>query len=375
MQLPSEIMPKILFIIDHLGCGGAERITLQLAEFLAKHNHQVHLAVLNGRVNYYSTSPTVLYTDLKLSESFAYGKMWKNKFLSYDEKEKIDALMKQNFDLIIIGYNNGHWLAPYLKGNVWHWIHGDLLEIRKFSHPLKQLKEHIRFFRNKRKFTQLFKQRNIITVNRDLENKAKLYAEPNKTITIANGVDIPEELLNQSQNFKKKWDVIFVGRLVPIKQVDHAIKAFAMSNLQGKMAIVGDGSERKKLEALTKELGISDRVDFLGWMDDPRKLMLQSKCLVMSSLYEGSPVTLAEAIALGVPIVSYRSSLGIIDLLSKDSYQTKALVEKQDINDLSKKLISCVQSPYNYSVDLIETIKINYMADKFLELLGSVHIS
>lgn len=363
-------MSKILFIIDHLGCGGAEKITLQLAECLAKKKHSIHLAVLNGRVNHYFPSSLITYTDLQISECFSYGKMWQKKTLQPNDKAKIDKLIAQNFDLIITGYNNGHWLAPYLSGNVWHWIHGDLLEKRNFVNPLKQIKEHIRFFKNKRKFSKLFRNRNLITVNRDLANKAQLYSQPNQITTIANGIDIPPNLLNQSANYKKKWDVIFVGRLVPIKQVDHAIKAFAMSNIHGKMAIVGDGPERKKLEKLSKELGIADRVNFLGWIDDPRELMLQSKCLIMSSLYEGSPVTLAEAIALGVPIISYKSSYGITDLITTPDHSW-CLVEKQNINALAKSLSLCIQKPYVYIPEMKEKVLMSYMINKILDLIST----
>ena len=370
----TEKMSKILFIIDHLGCGGAERITLQLAEYLAANDHSIHLAVLNGRLNYYHCTATATatasidYTDLQLCESFAYGKMWKNKVLSPDEKTKIDTLLTNNFDLIITGYNNGHWLAPYLKGNVWHWIHGDLLEFRNFNNPLKQIKEHIRFFKNKRKFSKLFNHKNLITVNRDLENKAKTYANPSCVRTIANGVQISEDLITRSQSTSKKWDVIFVGRLVPIKQVDHAIKAFALSNLSGKMAIVGDGPERQKLEALARELGISDRVDFLGWVDNPHQFMLKSKCLVLCSLYEGSPVTLAEAISLGVPVVTYNSSLGIKDLFSSDIMQC-ALVNKQDIQGLTSALSQCIQTPYSYSVECMNKVCMKNMEKRFTSLI------
>lgn len=363
----TEKMSKILFVIDHLGCGGAERITLQLAEYLAAHEHSIHLAVLNGRLNYYHCTANVAYTDLQLCESFAYGKMWKNKVLSPDEKTKIDTLLANNFDLIITGYNNGHWLAPYLKGNVWHWIHGDLLEFRKFNNPLKQIKEHIRFFKNKRKFSKLFKNRNLITVNRDLESKAQIYAQPKSTVTIANGVQVSDNLIAQAPYTEKKWDVIFVGRLVPIKQVDHAIKAFSISNITGKMAIVGDGTEREKLETLTKELNISDRIDFLGWIDNPHQLMLQSKCLVMCSLYEGSPVTLAEAIALGVPIISYNSSAGIADLFTLDTAKF-GLVPKQNIKALSSALEKCVQNPYKYNQECIEKVCMDNMQKKILQL-------
>ncbi|MGD9698991.1 MULTISPECIES: glycosyltransferase [unclassified Acinetobacter] len=360
-------MSKILFIIDHLGCGGAERITLQLAEYLAANDHSIHLAVLNGRLNYYHCTSGIDYTDLQLGESFAYGKIWKNKVLSPDEKTKIDTLLTNNFDLIITGYNNGHWLAPYLKGNVWHWIHGDLLEFRKFNNPLKQIKEHIRFFKNKRKFAELFKNRNLITVNRDLESKAQTYAQPKSTVTIANGVQVSDDLIAQAPYTEKKWDVIFVGRLVPIKQVDHAIKAFSISNLTGKMAIVGDGTEREKLETLTKELNISDRIDFLGWIDNPHQLMLQSKCLVMCSLYEGSPVTLAEAIALGVPIISYNSSAGIADLFTIDTAKF-GLVPKQNIKALSSALEKCVQNPYKYNQECIDKVCMDNMQKRILQL-------
>ena len=363
-------MNKILFIIDHLGCGGAEKITLQLAEYLANNGHDIHLAVLNGNLNHYSCSKAIKYIDLKVQISFSKGKMWKNKTLNEYEKHQINELLKYSFDLIITGYNNGHWLAPYLKGNVWHWIHGDLLEVRKFNNPLKQMKEHLRFFKNKRKFSKLFHNRNLITVNRDLENKAKRYANPSSVKTIANGVTVPSQYLNQYSSTDKKWDVIFVGRLVPIKQVDHAIKAFAMSNICGKMAIVGDGSERNKLEELSKELGIADRVNFLGWVDDPRKLMLQSKCLVMSSLYEGSPVTLAEAIALGVPIVSYKSSYGIEDLFS-DEIKSINLVEKQNIQKLSNQLQFVVDRPYLYSEKNQNMINMKNMSDNFLNLTSA----
>ncbi len=65
---------------------------------------------------------------------------------------------------------------------------GNFLEFRNFNNPLKQIKEHIRFFKNKRKFSKLFKNRNLITVNRDLESKAKPILNQNQQSTIANGV-------------------------------------------------------------------------------------------------------------------------------------------------------------------------------------------
>jgi glycosyltransferase involved in cell wall biosynthesis len=363
-------MKKILFIVDDLGKGGAEKITLELAHTLSKNENLVTLAVLNSSKNTLVVDSSIEYIDLNINLKFAFGKLWKAKKLSKNEQATVTSLINErSFDLIILGFHNGYYLGSYLtqKENVWYWIHGDLLEFRKFNNPLKRIKEYIRFFKNKYKFANLFKNKNLITVNRDLEAKAKIYAQPNSTVTIANGVQISEDLIARSKYTEKKWDVIFVGRLVPIKQVDHAIKAFALSNVSGKMAIVGDGSERQKLEALTKELNISDRVDFLGWVDEPHTLMLQSKCLIMSSLYEGSPVTLAEAIALGVPIISYNSSAGIADLFTLDTAKF-GLVPKQNIKALSSALEKCVQNPYKYNQECINKVCMQNMKKQILNL-------
>lgn len=362
-------MHKILFIVDHLGCGGAEKITLKLAEYLASNGHDIHLAVLNGKSNHYSCSKIIKYIDLKIQISFAYGKIWKNKKLTESEVHQINELLKYSFDLIITGYNNGHWLAPYLKGNVWHWIHGDLLEVRKFNNPLKQMKEYLRFFKNKRKFSKLFHNRNLITVNRDLENKAKRYANPSLVKTIANGVNIPPIYLNQYASTEKKWDVIFVGRLVPIKQVDHAIKAFAMSDTDGRMAIVGDGTERQKLEDLTRELKIANRVDFLGWVDYPYEYIASSKCLVVTSRYESFGLVLAESIILKTPIIAYNCSSGVNDIFSLQKDMENYLIPYNNITLLSQKLESCLKSPYNIKQETQEILQIKNMASKFISLI------
>lgn len=366
-------MKKILFIVDDLGKGGAEKITLALAHTLAKSKHLVTLAVLNSSRNTLIVDPSIEYIDLNIDTKFAFGKLWKFKELSTKELQNFSSLInKRNFDLIIIGFHNGYYLGKYLtqKENIWYWIHGDLLEIRRFNNPLKQIKEYFRFFRNKRKFSKLFKNKNLITVNRDLEYKAKLYAQPNSVITIPNGVQISEDIIALSQlQHTKKWDVVFVGRLVPIKQVDHAIKAFAMSNLTGRMAIVGDGSERKRLEALVNELNVSDRVDFLGWIDNPYSFILNSSCLILTSNYEAFGLVLAESLCLNVPIVAYNSSQGVEDIFSLQENMKFFLVELNDYKDLSNKLFLCVNNPYTVLNTTKQHLSIDKSAKKFTDLI------
>ena len=68
--------------------------------------------------------------------------------------------------------------------------------------------------------------------------------------------------------------------------------------------IVGDGELRAKLEQLTKNLGLSDAVSFLGWRQDLPSIYADLDLVVLTSHNEGTPVTLIEAQASGCPVVA-----------------------------------------------------------------------
>ncbi len=102
-----------------------------------------------------------------------------------------------------------------------------------------------------------------------------------------------------------------IGRLEPIKGYDVMIRAFVRlcdaRDLQPAPVLVlaGDGSERGALEALARELGVADRVHFLGWRDDVRGLQRAFTLFTMASRSEGTSVSLLEAMSAGLcPVVT-----------------------------------------------------------------------
>jgi len=80
--------------------------------------------------------------------------------------------------------------------------------------------------------------------------------------------------------------------------------------------LAGDGPERERLEALAAELGVADRVRFLGRREDIPQLLAASDVFALPSLYEGSSLAVLEAMAAGIPIVS--SAIGGTDELIDD---------------------------------------------------------
>jgi glycosyltransferase involved in cell wall biosynthesis len=91
--------------------------------------------------------------------------------------------------------------------------------------------------------------------------------------------------------------VLSVGRLEAVKRIDLAVEAIALADSSIRLVIVGDGSNRPKLEERVEALGISDRVDFAGWVNDD----------TLIELYAG---------ALGVVYVPYDEDYGYVTLES-----------------------------------------------------------
>ncbi|MDP9067850.1 MAG: glycosyltransferase [Actinomycetota bacterium] len=94
-----------------------------------------------------------------------------------------------------------------------------------------------------------------------------------------------------------------VGRLVPIK--DHETLFRAVAGLaEVHVVVLGDGELRQDLRTLVKELGMSERVHFVGWWGDMPSAMSDLDVVALTSRNEGSPVALIEALAAGVPVVA-----------------------------------------------------------------------
>lgn len=116
--------------------------------------------------------------------------------------------------------------------------------------------------------------------------------------------------------------VLFVGRLEPVKGLDHLVRAFAsLRDHDGLHCVMlGEGSERVHLEQLATSLGIAERVHLMGRRANPYSYMAEAAMLVLPSLSEGMSNVLVEAMACGCPIVATEIAGGITqEVLGEDA--------------------------------------------------------
>ena len=131
--------------------------------------------------------------------------------------------------------------------------------------------------------------------------------------------------------------ILTVGRFIAKKAQTHLVTAFAAMKVPGwKLVLCGDGPQRKALESQVSALGIADRVEFAGTVSDLSPYFRRTGIFAFSSLFEGYPNALAEAMVSGLPCVSYDCPTGPAELIIDG--ENGLLVPLADIEALTAAL-------------------------------------
>jgi glycosyltransferase involved in cell wall biosynthesis len=155
---------------------------------------------------------------------------------------------------------------------------------------------------------------------------------PGSVSTIHNGV--PDDDTGVAPKRQGPPMVGSIGRLEPQKGMDVLIRAFAEVE-DANLLIVGDGSERGKLEELAREVGVSDRVRWIGWSDTPGRYLAGLDVFVLPSRNEGFPLAVLEALLAGVAVIA--SDVGSVAEAIRDG-ETGLLVSSEDRGALAAAL-------------------------------------
>jgi glycosyltransferase involved in cell wall biosynthesis len=138
--------------------------------------------------------------------------------------------------------------------------------------------------------------------------------------------------------------LVFVGRVVPIKRLDLLLPALGearKSEPRLRLAVVGDGDERPRLERQAAELGIAGDVLFLGYRRELRPVFAAADVAVLTSDNEGTPVSLIEAAAAGLPAVATDVG-GVREVVTGE---TGIVVPRGDVGGLASAMVEMATDP------------------------------
>jgi glycosyltransferase involved in cell wall biosynthesis len=166
---------------------------------------------------------------------------------------------------------------------------------------------------------------------------------PARVTVLPNGVDVeafrPDAAVRTQVRNKLGLTDEFLwyaaGRLEPVKDYPTMLRAFADLPESAQLVVAGSGSRKSALLRIAESLGIAQRVRFLGFEQDVHRWMQAGDGFVLSSLWEGLPVSLLEAGACGLPCVA-TAVAGTRDVVVDG--QTGYLAQTQDVNSLRRAM-------------------------------------
>ncbi len=164
--------------------------------------------------------------------------------------------------------------------------------------------------------------------------------------------------------------ILAIGRLEVQKNFPNLLRAFALVKHQmpARLIILGEGSERERLTALLAEMGLEGDVLLPGFVGNPASYMARSAVFAMSSSWEGMPVALIEALALGIPVVSTDCPSGPSEVLDRGKYGD--LVPMDDSPALAAAILKVLAGERKVvSQEWLARFDASTITERYLELL------
>lgn len=354
-----------------MGNGGAERVMCILANRWADGGHEVTLLSLSADAPFYHLDDRVRHVRLGVDSvsRTLYEGLWANaRKLRVLRKAITDAMP----DVIVSFLDTTNVLTILSTAGL-----PMPIVVSERVDPVYNT-ELSRSWRLLRWITYPFAERVIVQTKAVLERRSPMRKQ--NVGVIPNPVERPgarHDALNAAMR-DRKW-IIGMGRLTAQKGFDMLLDAFAEvapRHPDWGLRIIGDGPCRVSLEKQTHHLGLEGRILLPGRTRDPYPILAESSLFVLSSRFEGFPNALCEAMACGLPAISFDCPSGPSEIMRNGV--DGVLVPREDVSGLAgamDELMGDPQTRHRFSLrapEVIERFGIERVLDLWEELFSEV---
>lgn len=302
-------MKKILFLINTLRCGGAEKVLIDLANNLSPEKFDITIQTIDNSGSFINRlSKNVRYKTINNKRGILKKVFGHLLTFNISAKSIYKKYIDDNYDVEIAFLEGLPTKIISASTNVnatkIAWVHMDLI---KYFDSLSVYRD---FEENRNCYCKFDK---IACVSESVKEKfIERFGNPGNDIQTVYNVVVDKEIRRKGNEslFNVKHDypvMISCGRLCKQKGFDRLLRIHRKlidENVKHYLWLIGDGEERKEFESYISENGLTKTVTIWGYQDNPYKYIKNADLFVCSSVAEGFSTVVTESAILGTPVIS-----------------------------------------------------------------------
>ncbi len=330
--------------------GGSGVVATELGMLLAEKGHEIHFIASSIPFRLNKWYPNLYFHEVDVNQYSVF------KYPPYDlslASKMAEVARRENLDLLHVHYAIPHAISAYLAKQM---VGGNRLKIITTLHGTDitvlghdpSLQELIRF--------GIEQSDRVTAVSRNLAQETYRLVETKKEIeTVYNFVDDRVYFRRERPNIKHSYGIkedekviIHISNFRQVKRVPDVIDAFALieKHIKAKLLLVGDGPEFTVVCKKVKQLGLNERVHFLGKQENIEEILSFSDLLLLLSEKESFGLTLLEAMACRVPCIG--TNIGGIPEVIEDGI-SGYICELGDTSAVADKAITLLSDTKIYN--------------------------
>lgn len=299
---------KICFLLSKFSKGGGERVVSILSDELLKYYDVDVLLMQEKTIEDYKTNARIVELNSKRTSN--------NYLLLIESVINLKKYIRANKPKVIISFME----LPNLVNLLVPGEHKRYISVRNHMSTKWGTKKNIWNLS-----IYMYKKADVVIsptrlISDDLIQNYKLKKE--KIIIINNPYKISEIRQKVLPKNTDVFHIVTMGSLVKAKGVFPLLQSYIFfckehPEINSKLTFIGKGIEENELRQKVSEAGLTEKVEFKGFMSEPHGVLSQADLYVLASYYEGFPNALVEAMACNVPVIATNCPSGPSEILSK----------------------------------------------------------